>query len=330
MANKNAILILGAGGYLGEMAVREAVAEGKRVIGLVRSEQGAERLRSLGAEATVGDAARPQQWHAALAQATVVIDLIQPPLGKKITLRVMDEAAAERVRIARAVCSAIADLRPEARPSYVSVGGTDELEAADGVVTDSSALRTTPFGGGRIGGAAHRLLADSGLPVAWVYLGMVYGTGKLFGSYILPAISAGKFALVGPGENRLPLVHVEDAARALVHIAGLGGAANGRSFVVAQADGASANRFFNAVAREMGVDAPGHRPPWLVKWFAGQGAVEFMTANATVEPKALLESGFSFRYRTLELGAKAMVSAFRAQHQGALTLATPAFNRSSI
>ena len=320
MANKNVILILGAGGYLGETTIREAVAAGKRVIGLVRSEKGAERLRSFGAEACVGDATRPHQWQAALADATVIIDLVQPPLSKKITLRAMKEAADERVTITSAVCKMIAALPRDARPTYLSVGGTDELASMEGVVTDASPLRSSPFGGGRIGAAAHQILADSGLPVAWAYLGMVYGNGKLFGSYILPSVSAGKFALIGSGENRLPLVHVEDAARALLHIASLGSSAIGRSFVVAQPGGASANTFFNAIASEMGVRTPGHRPPWLVKWFAGQGAVEFMTANATIEPQALLGSGFSFRYRTLDLGVKAMVNAFRAQHESARSL----------
>jgi nucleoside-diphosphate-sugar epimerase len=52
----------------------------------------------------------------------------------------------------------------------------------------------------------------SGLDATYVYLGsLVYGPGKLFVDVYV----------TGKGTNRLTLVHVTDAARAIVNLAGL-------------------------------------------------------------------------------------------------------------
>jgi nucleoside-diphosphate-sugar epimerase len=308
-----AMLILGAGGYLGTTTIEEAVAAGRRVIGLVRSEAAATKLRSLGAEAVVGDAARPNEWHAALVATDVIIDLIQPAFPARITTRALDQLARERLELTQTLCAAIMALPPARRPTYVSVGGIEELAATDDAVTDTAQPHAAPAGGGRIGAPAHQALLDSGVPLASVYLGMVYGAGKVFASSILPGIVAGSFPIPGSGKNRLPLIHVEDAARALVHIAGLGRQVTGKSFVVAHPGGSTAQYFFDAIASELGARRPRRLPGWLVGWVAGRGALELMIADARVEPRRLLESGFVFRYPSLDRGVKAMVDAFRAK-----------------
>lgn len=313
MTNPKTILILGAGGYLGATTVGEAVAAGHDAIGLVRSEAAAAKLRSLGAQPCIGDAARPQEWQSTLARADVVIDLIQPAFPKRLTIRALRTIADERVALTRALCVAIAALPADKRPVYLAVGGCDELVATDGVLGDLAARNPRLVGGGRVGAPPYEILARSGIPFAAAYLGTVYGAGKAFASTILPDLAKGSFPIIGGGKNKLPLIHVEDAARALVHIAGLGRAIVDRSFVVAHPCGSTSEAFFNAIAGELGARRPRHLPAWLVSLVAGRGAVELMSADARVAPDGLLQSGFAFRFPTLESGVRAMVASFRAQ-----------------
>lgn len=61
----NAVLVVGATGQLGLAAVKELLAGGRVVRALVRSPEAASRLRSLGAEAAMGDLTQPATLAAA-------------------------------------------------------------------------------------------------------------------------------------------------------------------------------------------------------------------------------------------------------------------------
>src|SRR5262249_56046305 len=89
----------------------------------------------------------------------------------------------------------------------------------EGVVRDRSPFTARPRGFARIGLAVRAEVLASGVPFASLHLGTVYGPGKAFASKLFPRLAKGRLPIVGDGENRLPLIHVEDAARALVHLA---------------------------------------------------------------------------------------------------------------
>ncbi len=310
------ILVLGAGGYIGETTVREALAAGRRVVGLVRREASAARLRAVGAEAWVGDVGQPRTWQAALADVDAVVDLVQPPLPKRISVRALEAIGRERVVLTRAIVAAVRSRRAEEPPLLRSVGGCDELAATNGVLDDDAPWRSPPRGGGRIGLPVHEVLAASGLPVGSVFLGMVYGAGKAFASTILPGLEMGSFPVIRAGHNRLPLVHVEDAARAVLSIAAMGQRASGRRVAVAHPCGTTSSAFFDAIAKALGARPPRHLPAWLVSLVAGAGVVDLMTVDARVKPKGLADSGYSFRYRTVDDGVAAMVDAYLARRDG--------------
>src|SRR5262249_22143420 len=54
--------VTGATGFIGTELVRVLIAAGHRVFGLVRSAEGAERVRRAGAVAVMGDLLRPGRW----------------------------------------------------------------------------------------------------------------------------------------------------------------------------------------------------------------------------------------------------------------------------
>ncbi len=98
-----------------------------------------------------------------------------------------------------------------------SVSGTDDF--AEGTVSHRSAFFAgDPQGFARIGLRVRAELLASQRPFASIHLGTVYGPGKLFASKLFPGLAKGRLPVIGNGRNRLPLVHVEDVARALVHL----------------------------------------------------------------------------------------------------------------
>ena len=314
------ILVMGAAGYLGQAAVREAVAAGHRVRGLVRRVDGADKVKALGGEPVMGDVLDVGPWKASLDGVDVLVDLVQPALPKRITRTSIEAVAKTRVAGTRAVGAAVMAMAEDKRPLYLSVGGCDELAtASDGTMGDKAPLRMPPQGGGRIGVPVHAMLRELGVRAAFVYFGIVYGPGKAFASTILPEMKKRKLPIIGSGKNRLPIIHVEDAARVLSHLAGLGrDAIAGTSFVAAQPGGSTAETFFNAIAAGMGVRPPRHVPAWLVGIIAGAGAVELMATDGDVKPEGLLASGFSFRYPAIDGGVRAMLDAYARTTPGSV------------
>ena len=74
-----------------------------------------------------------------------------------------------------------------------------------------------------------------------------------------------------PDARNRTLDHVEDAARALVHIASLGrDRLSGRSFVIADGHLARMKEFVNFAADRLGAPHPSSAPVWLSRVFASR------------------------------------------------------------
>jgi hypothetical protein len=152
-----------------------------------------------------------------------IIDLLQPELLKRIGLRQIRRAAATRHSMTTRLLAALQSIPSSERPLLLSVSGVDDLTLDDRRnVDDDSPLRAQLSGFAYIGVPVRRLIEDSGVACAYVYLGTVYGPGKSFASKIFPQLATAKLRLPGKGASRMAVVHVEDAARALLHIAQLG------------------------------------------------------------------------------------------------------------
>ncbi|NYZ77578.1 NAD-dependent epimerase/dehydratase family protein [Candidatus Micrarchaeota archaeon] len=101
-------------------------------------------------------------------------------------------------------------------------------------------------------------------------LGTVYGPEFMDYFYVLGLLEKGKMRIIGDGSNRVPFVHVEDAAKA-VAAAVSGG--NG-VYVIAGECGTQKSIYENA-CRELGVEAPRrHVPQWLADFTAMMGEMK--------------------------------------------------------
>ncbi|HKX01820.1 MAG TPA: hypothetical protein VJX71_04930 [Methylomirabilota bacterium] len=140
------------------------------------------------------------------------------------------------------------------------------------------------------------MVATSGIDATYVYFGnLVYGPGKVFADLYVAGLRNGSARVIGKGTNRLPLIHVTDAARALVHLAGLPrGDLVGRTFITMDGADTIQRELLDDTADLMGVKRPGTIPVWLAALVAGSIAVETITLDAHADPSALPATGFPF------------------------------------
>lgn len=293
------LFVLGGTGFVGREVVAEALRNGATVRALARTAASAATLREAGAEPVLGTAQDATGWAAALRGADLVVDLVQPPLPKRLGGAALGRIVAERLAVTDAVTGAIAALPAGERPLLFSISGADDLDpGAGGVLSHESPPRTTARGFGRIGLPVRSAIEASGVDATYLHFGnIVYGAGKGFSQHIVGALRAGSARVIGKGANRLPLVHVEDAARALVHLAGQPRAEiSGRTFVVLDGAGTTQRQLLDDTAAMMGVKPAGSAPPFLAGLIAGKTIAEAMTLDAGVDTSALTATGFTFRY----------------------------------
>jgi nucleoside-diphosphate-sugar epimerase len=292
------LFILGANGFVGREVVKEARRRGIPVKVLVRDCAQAGDLAAAGAQLVRGDAASPTEWIREVAQSDVLIDLVQPRLPDRIGRNAIRRIAETRIAHTQKLLASLATIPPAERPLLLAVSGLDDLAPdAAGEVHDDSPLRTQPTGFGHIGIPVRHVIEQAEFAWAYAYLGTVYGPGKAFARRVFPQISAGRFRMAGKGGNRMPMVHVEDAARALVHLATLPpDSLAGRSFVVADGSGATMAQFAGRAAELLGAPPPRTFPVWLARLALGAVLFETLTRDIGAHPSSLVSRGFTFRY----------------------------------
>lgn len=298
MDNERRLLILGAGGFIGKELVREALRAGWRVRAVVRAPTTADELGRMGAEPIVGDARSSHSWADGLRDMPVVIDLVQLPIPQRLGIRAANRIRRYRLAVASAVTDALRRLPSDRRPLLFSVTGVDDLAPGPGnTVTHVSPPREVPVGFARIGIPVRRLIERCGLDATFVHLGTVYGPGKAFGKRVVPRIARGRMPVIGDGQNRMALVHVEDAVRALVHLAGLPREALvNRSFVVADGAGTTQAEFIGGIAALLGAARPRRIPQWIASLLAGRVLIETLCRDIAVDTSALRATGFRLNY----------------------------------
>lgn len=291
------VFVLGATGFVGSAVVDAALRAGLKVGAWARSEEqaGALRLRGVAASAPPS-----------IPAAKVVIDLIQPKLPERLSEAALVEAARYRVETTRGVLRAL-----PAGALLFSVSGTDDFER--GVVSHRSRFAAGAKGFARIGLAVRAEVLAAARPFASIHLGTVYGPGKSFAATLFPRLAKGRQPIVGDGSNRLPLIHVEDAARALVHLATLGtDEVTAHPWIVTDGTGTTQRDLFELGAKLLGGPRPRSVPRWLASLIAGRVAASFISRDVPTDPSALVATGFTFRFPSIATGLPASLAQLEA------------------
>src|SRR5262249_50082900 len=126
---------------------------------------------------------------------------------------------------------------------------------------------------------------------------------------LLPRLARGRLPIVGGGENRLPLVHVEDAGRALVHLAALPPEQlRAHPWIITDGTATTQRELLVLGARLLQAPPPRSVPRWLAPVVAGSVAAASFARDAPTDPSALFATGFTPRYGSIETGLPATLA----------------------
>lgn len=198
------IFVTGATGFIGSALVPELIRAGHQVVGLTRSEAGAEALRAAGAQPLHGNIEDLDSLRKGAADSDGVIHLAFNHDFSRFQQNCEDD---------RHVIEAIGEVLAGSNRPFVVTSGTAIAANVDGKPsTEESPLASwNPRGASE---AAVRALTERGVNTSVVRLPQVHDARKqgLVPYLLAVARQKGVSAYVGEGKNRWPAAHVTSVA----------------------------------------------------------------------------------------------------------------------
>ena len=306
------VFIAGATGVLGRALVRQLSARGHEVVGLARSAEGEQLIRSLGGQSRGADLFDADSLARAADGATAVVHAATAiPLKTRTSLA--DWTLNDRIRRegTRALTRAAALVGAQV---YLQQSVVWVARPTDGAFFDEDApIRPHPILMSAVDGELIALEAGArhGFATAVLRYGAFYGADTGHTRSMAEALAARKLPIIGRGDARLGAVHVDDAAGAAV--AALEAGRGGLWHVVDDHPVSSAELFME-LARRIGAPAPRHAPVWLARLLAGSYTVEMFTvATHTSNARIRRDLGWAPSFPTIREGLDQVVAAWQAE-----------------
>lgn len=235
----------------------------------------------------------------ALGDSTEVYHLAgEPVVGRRYTEALKTRILESRVGGALRIVEAIGELRERPRV-LVSASGvgyygprdpSEPLDETAQAGSDFLALVCVAWE------AAARAAEKHHVRAAQARLGIVLGRGGALAVMQKPIrlFVGGK---LGSGQQAVSWIHIDDAARALVHVAAHDSLSGPVNFATSSAT--TNAELTRAIGRVLGRPTPFWVPEAAIRLVLGEGAEPLLTGQRAV-PMRLLQTGFSFRYPNLD------------------------------
>ncbi|MCW1921276.1 TIGR01777 family oxidoreductase [Luteolibacter arcticus] len=290
--------IVGASGFVGRQLARQATAAGWKVCGFSRQARGPEP----GIPAW-------REWSESpdLRGLTALVNLAGEPINQRWTAENKRRFHESRIGVTESLRRGVEKLAEEERPrvlvnsSAVGIYGDrgdeileDDAKSGTGYLADLCRDWEVAADG----------VAGLGLRVMKWRIGVVLGReGASFKQMLLP-FRLGLGGRLGPGTQWMPWIHVEDLAGSMLH--GIGHAS-----LVGPVNGSAPEPERNAdftrkLAKALKRPAFMTVPPFALKMVIGDFSAAALSSLRAV-PRALLDSGYRFRYPTLEMALEELV-----------------------
>jgi nucleoside-diphosphate-sugar epimerase len=298
------VLVTGATGFIGSAVVDTLVAQGHDVRAVVRTDDGARRIREAGARPVAGDLRTPGAWCDEVGASQWVFHVATPSAFEgRLSRRRGAAIARDRVAIDRHVLDAVAGSSVR-RLIYVSGAS---YYGPSGSLPRTEDSRPAPYALGRLIADAYELVDRAvvlGVPVVSAFPGFVYGRGSWFDQSIVKPLAAGRpIVRIGARNPKISPIHVRDCARALVHLAEHG-RVGGRYFVVNDEPTTFA-AMMTGLAEVMQRPARTIRvPACAAPLLVGPFLAEYHRHDAVFSNARLRAHGFRFEFPTIAEGLR--------------------------
>lgn len=307
-AMKMSTFVTGAAGFVGTALIRVLLGRGHQVYGLTPSIEAAQHVRRVGAMPIMGDLLEPGPWQDAAGAGWVFHLPPHATCGPRVTRR-----RAASISLARALMDAhlLDALAAGATRRIVYVADTSAYGATGPRPITEDAR---PSAWGRcLTPALDRLdgYVVSGLPIVTAFPGWVYGNGSWFRKRVIEPVMEGRrvlqFGKTGPWVSP---IHVQDCARALVHLAEHGEV--GSRYFLVNSDPVRLHEFAATFARLASRPLRVWRlPAAAARLVVGPVLADYLLTDAVFSNIRLRGTGFRFWYPTLEQGFPQVLGGLR-------------------
>ncbi|MGD9723031.1 MAG: NAD-dependent epimerase/dehydratase family protein [Pirellulales bacterium] len=303
------IFVAGATGVLGRQIVRQLVAGGDTVVGLVRDRKGERRVTDAGGQARYADLFNAGNLVHAMKGCEAVIHAATA-IPTKARTAPADWQLNDRIRRqgteALARCAGQVGARTFVFQSIVWVASPSDGSPFD----ESSPPRPTNVTQSALDGEgiAQVIAAQEGFASAVLRCGMFYGPEAAHTRMMAQGLAARRLPIFGAGDNYWHPLHTDDAASAFVIAARAG--RTGLWHVVDD-EPVQAREMLGALAARLGALPPRRIPKWLARILAGGEAVDFMTQSMrTSNARFRADFGWTPKYPTYREGIEQIVTAW--------------------
>lgn len=302
------VFIAGATGVLGKRVVKGLIERGHRVTGLARSRENEEILASMGAESVRADIFNRDPMVRHVAGHDAVLHLATSIPKKNRPFR-KDWAVNDLLRTKGAENLIHASLAKEVKV-YVQESIVHLYGHRNGAEVDER----TPLAGGVpfslrsalvMEKMIRRAVEELGLPAIVLRFGGFYGSDAHNSRTMIDGVRKGRMPVIGKGDAVWNLIHLDDAASAVVLAVERHEGNTGRVFNIADDRPVTMRELLETIAEMTGSKRPRSVPVWLARLAAGKDALGFLSISVRASNRAARKAlGWEPRYPTLREGLR--------------------------